>query len=549
MQEALASLRFSRTLAAVLLSNLASLVVLNALELRPFHLLLVYPTALCLFGWLLHRARVRRARINISRWMIAYALAFAAFLTVPRLPYLLEWVPGNVVLAQADDYGRLAELISMTLSDRYPLPHFANQHYLLSHYYTPFYPIALLKTLIPVLTLKDSIVIGNALYHFLLVLSLLELSSRLFSSRRSFILFFFLCTLFGGFDWLLYPRLLFTHAERWPQALFPALREISSYFTGLFWVVHHFTAFYSVVLAFLFVRCLWYRGRAAKPLLLGLLLINAFYSSVFALLPAFLIGFPELWWLLKRTWKTRVLPLLILVFCGPLFLYTHRVQTGTLSITPPVVRFSGQPLLDGPATFAAYLVLVSVIDLAGIPLLLLALFRRFNRKERRYFAASLLFLVSTYFIASIGWNNYCMRGMLLPSLVFYYLFAKYSVAAAAQHGIRWPRWRPAVATLAILLSVGTLKEWCFLLYQPLMYSNLYWELQGKPPPSRVTRFLLPVYRELARDRNARYYRPTHRDLHTGFKYNAEKMIQDLPVEQMFGGEKELLRYPRRTWFW
>jgi hypothetical protein len=539
----LAELRFSRALAAVLLANLAALVILNTLELRPARLLIVYPLALGVSGWLLSRARVRRAPMEISAWLILWALAFVAFLTVPRLPYLLEWIPGSAVLAQGDDWGRLAELVSMTLSDQYPLKHFANQNYLLSHYYTPLYPMAFLKTLIPAITLKDAILAGNLLYHLLLVLSLLEVSGRLFAARRSVVVFFFLCTVFGGFDWLFQTRLPFGHAEIWPRIVFHALREVSSYFTGLYWVVHHFSGFYSVVLAFVFARTLFFRWRAVKPAVLGLLLVNAFYSSPFASAPAVLLGLPELRWLLKRSWRTRVLPLVAAVFLAPLFLYTNRVQKETLFFAPVHLKIVGLPWLDWAASFLLYLLLVPLIDLGGIPLLLLAFWRRFSRSERRYFAGAALVLASTYFVESIGQNNYSMRSTLLPIFVFYYLFAKYAVT------VKVGRWRPVLAVLAVVVSVGTLREWAYLTYQPLMHSYWYWRLRDQQPPERAARFMRPFYRDLARDRTTRYYEPRSGDRHSPHKYNAEKMIRDLPVAEMSEQELELLRNPRRYWFW
>ncbi len=539
----LSELRFTRTLAAVLLANLTALVILNAFRLRPAHLLLVYPLALGGFWWGLSKTRVRRARQEIPGWMIAWALAFAAFLTVPRLPYLLEWIPGNVVLAQADDWARLPELVSMTLSERYPLRHFANQDYLLSHYYAALYPMAFFKTLLPVITLKDAIIAGNLLYHLLLAMSLLELSFRFFTSRRSAALFFFLATLFGGFDWLFQAQQLFSHAEFWPHQVLGARREVSSYFTGMYWVVHHFVAFYSLVLAVGVARWLGFRRRAVKTAVLGLLVINAFYSSVFAFLPALLLGRPELLRLLRRTWRTRTLPLLAVVFLVPLFLYTNRVEPQTLALAPVHLGLFAQPLLEVSASFLAYVLLVSVVDLAGIPLLLGALYRRFDRRDRRYFLGAMVFLASTYCVESIGFNNYAMRGMFLPVWVFYYLLAKH--AAGLLPRLR----RGVVAALGLVLSFGTFREWTHLSYQPLMHSYWYWHIRGREPPPQVTAELRPIYRDLARDRSVRFYAPSSGDLRSMHKYSAEKMLRGVPAEKMLEPERELLRNRQRNWFW
>jgi hypothetical protein len=476
-------------------------------------------------------------------WLIGAALLFALFLTLPRLPYVLEWIPGNAVLAQADDWGRLSELVSMTLSERYPLQHFANQDYLLSHYYTALYPMAFLKMLLPMLMLKDVILAGNALYHLLLVLSLLEIAFRLLPSLRSAAVFFFLCTLFGGFDWVLEAGVPFSHAELWPRSIFGANREISSYFTGVYWVAHHFTAFHALTMALVFARQLRFRRRAVKIGLLGLLVINAFYSSVFAFLPALLLGGTELLRLARQAWRTRVLPALAAVFLTPLFLYTNRVQAGALSFEPLRLRLFEPGWLDAAASSVAYLLLAALVDLAGVPLVLAAFWRRFGARERRRYVAALIFLCSTACVASIGYNNYSMRGMFLPTLVFYYLFAKYAVASL-------PRLRrPALAALAAVLAFGTLREWAWLTYQPLAYSYWYWEVRGRQPHPSVAGDLRRFYRDLARDRQARIYEPLAGDRFSRHKYNPEKLIRGIPPQEMLEPERELLRHPRRNWFW
>lgn len=148
-------LPISRALAALLAANLFSLVLLNACRLPSQALLVVLP-----FGWtvcwlLLRRLRLRRAPFAVSRTATLCAAAALVLLTVPRLPYLAEWLPGAVVLAQADDYGRLAELVSLTLGGRYPLPHPSNRAFLLSHYYAALFPMAWLKLACVLPTLKD----------------------------------------------------------------------------------------------------------------------------------------------------------------------------------------------------------------------------------------------------------------------------------------------------------------------------------------------------------------------------------------------------------
>jgi hypothetical protein len=330
-----AQLRFSRLLAAVLLANLSSLVILNGLSLPVGATLLIYPAAFVAAAALLFRPSARAPRMPVPRSMIWFAMIVVAMLTVPRLGYLLEWLPGNAVLAQADDYGRLAELVSMTLSDAYPLRHPSNQHYLLSHYYTALYPMAWLKLAVPWLTLKDCIVLGNLLYHGLFVFALLEMATRWLPSRRRAFLLVSLCTVMAGLDWIFQARLPFAHDEHWGRTVFGALREVSGFFTAYYWVFHHAAALFSLLIALLLAHTVRFRHRRVKWLLIGLLAINALYSSVFVFLSAVWVGAPWCWILLRRAWSTRMFPLLLVAGVQPLFLFFGRVDPGTFSYRVP----------------------------------------------------------------------------------------------------------------------------------------------------------------------------------------------------------------------
>jgi hypothetical protein len=542
----IAALGFTRWLCSLLLANLASLVLLNGLHLRPVCLLAIYPTAVAGFRWWLSRARVRRARWLPAPWTLWAALVFVGLLTVPRLPYLLEWIPANPVVASADDYGHLAELVSMTLSERYPLRHPSNQDYLLSHYYTAFYPMAWLKAAAPRLTLKDCLLAGNALYHFLLVMSLIEVATRLLPSRRGGLLLLFLATFFGGWDWLFQARLSFSHSEHWPRLAFHALREVSSGYTALFWVVHHFAAFWCVVAGYVFARYSRLRRRWEKPLLVGLLLVAGAFSSAFVLLPVPLLFAPELWQLARRAGRTRMVLPLAAAFCVPLFLYFGRLQHGVFRWTPIRLEWYASPLANVLVSFLVYVLAVCLVDFAGIPILLLGAIRRMGRAERRWLAGALGFLACTWAIGSVGYNNLCMRGMMLPGFVFFLLFARW----VGQWHMLWTGRRRALAVaLALVLSWGTLREAAWLLYQPLMFSSWYWSVRGLPLPPAVTPFLHPAYPRLARDPAVRYYVPDQTDRVGLDKFNAEKLVRGIAPGEMDEAELELLRAPLSGWLW
>ena len=100
--------------------------------------------------------------------------------------------------------------------------------------------------------------------------------------------------------------------------------------------------------------------------------------------------------------------------------------------------------------------LVLAVEFCLIPVFVAACWRQFTKREAHYFAAATLFLVSTYFVSMTAGNNYSMRGMFLPSFVFFVLFAKYLPERPRVR--RWLDRRSArvqCAALAVLLSVGT----------------------------------------------------------------------------------------------
>ena len=114
---------FSKLLLALMISNFISLVGLNLFSLRSSDLPYIYLPSFFAVAWVLSRFSMKRrmSSVTIDPLSLVFAGIALVFLTLPRVWYFLEWIPGNSVLAGWDDFARLAELISMTLSDRYPL--------------------------------------------------------------------------------------------------------------------------------------------------------------------------------------------------------------------------------------------------------------------------------------------------------------------------------------------------------------------------------------------------------------------------------------------
>ncbi|HEY3443501.1 MAG TPA: hypothetical protein VGK29_22270 [Paludibaculum sp.] len=515
---------YARFLAALLSANLLSLVLLNAIRLPVWALLPILPGGIVAAWLVLRPLNVRRLPFRASRWAVLFAAAAFVLLTAPRLPYLAEWLPGAVVLAQADDYGRLSELISMTLGGRYPLPHPSNQQFLLSHYYAALFPMAWCKLAIPVLTLKDCIVLGNMLYHALFLLSLLEVAPRLVRRPAGATVLVFLMTLFGGLDLLAGRLVPFEHTELWQRSWLGAMREFSSMYTANFWTVHHMAAVWCVLLAFVLCRETRSAARWRKPLIAGWLLVAAGACSLFVALTLPLLAWRELGMLLKRLWRSRMILPVAAASLTPLWLYTNRVAPG---------GFAWRPV---PHLLPVYLLAIFLVDFAGLPLLVLARWRQLARSERRWLGGAMLFFVLTWGVESVGYNNFAMRGGLAPSIVIFLL--------AARHG-GLPRAKVAVgalAALATLTTLTTLREAVTMTYAPLEFSNWYWQTRGLPVPAHVRPLLRDAYRSSVRNPSARVYRPDAGNRLGPEKFNAEKLIEGIPFDQMHGAEQELARF-------
>jgi hypothetical protein len=557
----LKSLLFSRILAAMLIANILTMSLCNLFELKIISLVFIYPAFLLLIMPVLASGTNKRTSMKISTNMILWMFVMWAILTMIRLPYSLEWLPGNQAFVLFDDNARLADLISMTLSDSFPLKNPLNQNYLLSYYYAALMPLAFFKLAIPLLTLKDVLFLGNALYHFLILFSLLEVSNLLLPSRKSIWIMIYLCTAFGGLDWLadivLNGNSLIAHHEWWQKnSLMHGNAQISSVFTGLVWAYSHFTAAHACVLAFVLLYYFIFRYQFVKPLFIGLILVSGFHSSIFALVPLALIGIVEYRYLRKILMNFKILLPLALIFVVPLFLYAGRIIHTGMKFASFRISITDMVVLDKILSFPVWFILASAIDLAFIPVLLCFLYAKFTPKEKMYFAASLLFFLSTYIAAFAQGNNYSMRGMNLPSFIFFFLFAKYVPNHPAIAKIFSKSRAIAIAAMALVLfSIGTFIEigWCTKMSYGVM------SVMGNRFGVRLPEYIIRRnYRTIARDSSSKRYdrspddciqykmpsMPHQRCTH----FNAEKLM-DVPIDNMDKWEKEFLRLPKANRFW
>lgn len=548
----LQSLMFTRLFAAVIIANVLTLAVCNLIEPKVYLTAFFYGISLAVALSLLQSVSFKRTEFKISKWMVLLITVFWVVVSAPRGLYLMEWIPipGNVVLLSWDDYAHVAELVSMTASDTYPLKHPSNDNYLLSFYYASFYPIAVIKMLAFFLTIKDALFFGLAFCNLLFAFSLLEIINLLLPSRRSMRVMLFFCIVFGGLDYIfgiLADKAVIASHERWQEAAcFHGNNKIYSFYFGLQWAPHHIMAFYTCIVAFVLFRFARFARNWLKAASCGLLLISSFYSSVFSFMPAILYIIVEWRTILPRYRNPALTLALLTLLATPLFIYTGKLTS--VGFVPATFRFdiSGNVIIDKLLTFPLWIVFISVVELGGLPLLSLFSFRRFTQLEKRYYIASIFFFLSTYVIAFSGANNYSFAGMLLPTFVLFFLFAKYWPHSLTAIGITLKQRTVLLTAVIFLLSIGNILSFSSNIVHGLGGSSLAWKMikRSIPPPSVLKdRSFDRDYRKLARDRSFQGF--SHGETYNHEQaYNAEKFLRNIPTKDMEVWEMELLRLPR-----
>jgi hypothetical protein len=522
----------TRLLAVLACANALCFSLCNGLGLLVSLVPWVYGLSLAMSAALFLQLRPRRIANPPPALAWVLGLGFALALSLPRLVYPLEWWPGHTVDAMFDDYARLAELAAMTLSDQYPLRHPANSEISLSFYYAAFYPMAVLKQLIPVLTLKDAIFLISTLYFALLGASLVEVSFRLTRDKYSGLLLLFLCTWFGGLDWVLGDFLPFyAHSEWWARAYFEKPSQWSGFLTASQWTIHHFLGFYLCLIAWVMLRHARFTRPWQKSLAVPLLLIAAIFHSPFGFLPMLVLGLYWLPLLVRRfAWRWSS-PLLILLLLAPLAVFTNRMAASTLLWQPALLRGDEPTMIP---SLLAYVSLLPLVDMAAIPLLLLWLFPRFERVEKWLFLGAVTYFFSSFFVHVPLFNNYSMRGLLLPGFVFFLLFAR--------HWQSLPR-PVLIGVLPVILVVGGmggLREATSGSRYALWASSVARQALLDLPPHP------PHYLELrrqARDDSSKILIPDGKDYRKRRPYLGEKLLPDVPPGKFKNMEREIAGRP------
>jgi hypothetical protein len=540
----LSNLPFSRAFTAIVIANFLTLAAMNLLGLPVYMAVYVFAGSLLAGMHLLSFLHPRRARARLDRTSLWIAIGALVLLTVPRLVYALQWLPHTEVRVIGDDYAHLAELAAMTLSPGYPLRSPASPDFLFSFYYASFYPPAVLFMAVPFLTLKDALIAGNFLYHLLILFSIVEVSHLFFRQAAQIRWLVFLMTFFSGLDWLAKPLQLTTTYEWWQKDIFRANTQISSFYTGMYWTIHHVVGFWALVMCAVWLFYAyerWGRRGWRKPLAVALLAAGAFYSSPFVVLPLpffAVLHWRVIWRRVVWTWPFAYAAVLGTI---PLFLFLHRQAESALEPSTFRLQVTGDFWLDKLISLPVFLVVAPIVEFAAIPFLLLLVLRTMTRLDRWYFLMTVPFFLLIYLAAFSNTGNFSMRGIFLPTFVLFYLFAKYAPTLGSVMG-DGPRWARA-ATIGLFIaatSIGAFKMGGAMLRIGWLNTSVPYRMAGVPPPKELTY----PYRDLVFDRSVTTYTPGDADRKGRAKYNVEKLMEGVPLQDMSLWERELMRYPR-----
>lgn len=446
------SFHFTKTLACILIANLLVFICLNTFQLPSSWLLILYPLATAFSAILIKPIRFRQYLHKKEPLLYVFLGGILLLLTLPRLGYLTDFLPHALSTFNWDDESRIGHLISMTLSPSYPLQHFANPDYLFSYYYSSYYPWVFAKLCLPFISLKAFIFFGNLLYHILFLGSLYELSKCWFSKRNSRLFFLFGFIGFSGFDWVMNMGQLLGHSEWWQRELFHANTQISSTFTSLFWSIHHSVGLLCTPLAVTLFFKAKFKSKELKLITVLTLLVAGFYTSPFSIVAAPLFALSHVKLLTQRIllkWQTYLILAIALL---PLPVFMNKPTSISFGTSSFRVLFTNHFITDKLLSLPIFLTLVPIIEIAGLPLLLFFSYNAMTATHKRYFYIAWGFLLITYFVALSGFNILSMRGMLLPSMVFFYLFAYYIPTVITKQLF------PLVIVLLLGSSIGLLRD-------------------------------------------------------------------------------------------
>jgi hypothetical protein len=435
---------------AVLGANVLTMSVANFFEVPTTAVPLIYAASLAACARLFVRSGVNYPSLSRREHLLCVAVGLTLFL--PRAPYLLEGVLGYAVNAACpDDWSHIQELASMVYSDRYPIRTTFDPEKLLGFYYAAWVPGAAVFSAAPwfgaVSTVKLALGLTLLLYSVCFAYATAYAAKILFAERRLQVTFAVAVLLYGGFDflwWLARDYPVPTTGAEWWSMEFGFFLQFSNFITLAQWVPHHLVAAVAIAFALFLMH-----GSTRKSgwLLAGLLFLSGVFSSAFVALGAV----PLVAWFFARHRSLEAIATMtgvFVIFSVPLWwIYLGKGDVGFRIFGALMPERRADPLgAVGP--------FLMVMLLEFLPLLVAAFAALRDRTASAgLFAGAIAYLLSTFVVAYSGFNNYAMRGAIVPIFTLTFL----AVPAVAV----W--WRSGPAFVRALLAV-------YLLGSPLAYA-------------------------------------------------------------------------------
>ena len=403
----------------ILAANIVSLSLMEFFEGATWLLSVVFPVVFAIAVWQFRFAGVPFP--DLSCRTHGYVAAIVAALAFPRIAYFLEPLLGYSTDAACwDDWWHIQEFSSIIYSPHFP-PESTLQHgSYFSFYFAPWMLGASLFQLLHLGTVKQAIFLTGLIYNFAFVYAAVYAAKLAFPQepRRSKILLGTIL-LYGGFD-VFYGvfKLLqgaavgALHAETW--AYFVGFKvEYASTITLFLWVPHHLVAALAVLLGYYCLKaCPSWRGAIAAGVCFGF----AGFSSVFATIGAIpIVGYLVLRNRVSLKYAAAAGLLSFLLGLPIFWMYLGRNSEGFILFGALAKGWESHKVL----AFGGFLLLLVA---EFFPLLLASVLSLRDRAfDRGLFLVVLAFLLSNYFLAFAGANNFAMRGAIVPAFALYYL--------------------------------------------------------------------------------------------------------------------------------
>jgi len=474
-----------RLLIGILVANSLSMILMNSLIIKTGYVAYVYIASVLISYLLVAKSGLGSIGKNGSivfskkeKVLLAFAfIGISLLFILPRAGYVAEYFLGYAINPVcADDYWHFQELSSLINTESYPpVSSFDSSKYL-SFYYAPWMFVVFIYYAISLgaNTIKSSYFMGYTIYIVLVVYSIFYFSYRLSRSKKQFYFLIYIVLLYSGFESVYIFTNPINHNEWWMLDYFGLKMQFSSFSTLTLWVMHHLLSAVSLLLAYyVFSNLKLMQARKGFGyVLVAILLVNAFYSSVFV----FLGAVPFAIYVALRELKTNRASIIyigiisVLLVSPMLWMYLGKHSESGFILLPHVERLSNVRLREALFSLSMLKSLVKFIALVSLELivylLVIAKSAKTIGKERRRLVLLVLalgFIISTFFIAYPGANNYAMRGAIVPLLILGYIVSEYFDREVRVNVITIP--------LLALLALGSFNE--AIMFNQTGYDNVF----------------------------------------------------------------------------